>query len=313
MVQYNALYEGSYDSQKAHLSDVAGAESNVAVNLSKLKPKNLDIYWVSLLGKDEPGELIRQELMNQINVEAPMIPEEKTGISFLNHYTNGDHIKTYERTGSAASKLNFDFLEATITDANIVHMTGITPALSESCHNTTFAALEKCKSQGSLISLDVNYREQLWDPQIARHTLDKMIPYSTIFKVGLDEAEMIWNENLSGEDYAEKFHQGQGTISVVTLGSEGAVLFNGISMIKQPGLKVEVVDPIGAGDAFVAGLIRGLLTDMNEFISKELIGSLNDKNLNYCLRMANICGSMTCTRKGDTAAMPTMNEIDQYL
>ena len=313
MVKYNALYEGVYDPQGEHIVEIAGAESNVAVNLAKLDPENLDIHWISLLGKDHPGQLIKQNLIGNINVHAPLIGGEKTGVAFQNKLKHASDFKTYDRFGSAASKLSFSFLEKHISDANIVHVTGITPALSESCKKTTFAALEKCKSQGSLISLDVNYREQLWDPQIARHTLDKMIPYSTIFKVGLDEAEMIWNENLSGEDYAEKFHQGQGTISVVTLGSEGAVLFNGISMIKQPGLKVEVVDPIGAGDAFVAGLIRGLLTDMNEFISKELIGSLNDKNLNYCLRMANICGSMTCTRKGDTAAMPTMNEIDQYL
>ena len=314
MVQYNALYEGQYDPEGEHLSDVAGAESNVAVNLARLEPDSLDIHWVSQLGKDESGELIQQELSKKINVDAPLLAGEKTGVSYLNHYRDGQHIKTYDRLGSAASKLNFDFLESHISDADIVHVTGITPALSDSCQEATFSALEKCKSQETTVCLDVNYREQLWAPDIARVTLDKMIPYSSIFKIGLDEAEAIWNENLSGEEYARKFHQGKSTISVVTLGSEGAVLFNGHSMTKQSGLKVEVIDPVGAGDAFVAGLLKGLLPGQSQSEkNKNRIDSLNVDRLNYALRIANICGSMTCTRKGDTTAMPTMAEIEEYL
>ena len=314
MVQYNALYEGQYDPQGAHLSDVAGAESNVAVNLARLEPDSLDIHWVSQLGEDESGELIRQELRKKINVDAPLLPGEKTGVSYLNHYSDGKHIKTYDRAGSAASKLNFSFLDSHIHDADIVHVTGITPALSNSCRKATFAVLGKCKSQEAIVCLDVNYREQLWEPDVARVTLDEMIPYSSIFKIGLDEAETIWNENLSGEEYAEKFYQGEGTISVVTLGTEGAVLFNGHSMIKQSTLKVEVVDPVGAGDAFVAGLLRGLLVNTcRSELNKNNIKALNVERLNYALRMANICGSMTCTRRGDTAAMPTMTEIEKYL
>ena len=314
MVQYNALYEGQYDPQGEHLSDVAGAESNVAVNLARLEPDSLDIHWLSQLGEDESGMLIQQELKKTINVNAPLIPGEKTGVSYLNHYSDGRHIKTYDRAGSAASKLDYKFLESHISDADIVHVTGITPALSNSCREVTFDVLEKSKSQKATICLDVNYREQLWEPDVARVTLDKMIPYSSIFKIGLDAAEAIWNETLTGEEYAKKFYQGKGTISVVTLGSDGAILFNGHSMIKQSGLNVEVVDPVGAGDAFVAGLLRGLLTSKCQpEPKKNSIDHLNVERLNYALRMANICGSMTCTRKGDTAAMPTMAEIKEYL
>ena len=80
MIQYNAGYMGPYNMSGSHIEDVAGAESNVAVNLRTLTDNNIDTLWISRLGDDEPGELIRDQLSLKTRVKAPLISKEFTGI-----------------------------------------------------------------------------------------------------------------------------------------------------------------------------------------------------------------------------------------
>ena len=105
MVQYNAEYLGPYNSESSHLVDVAGAESNVAVNLAKLTSNSIDVIWISQLGNDKQGILVQQRLSDRIEIDAPLLDGENTGISILNHKPDDLHIKTYNRKDSAASKL----------------------------------------------------------------------------------------------------------------------------------------------------------------------------------------------------------------
>ena len=312
MVQYNAEYQGDYDPDGSHIDDVAGAESNVAVNLHKLLPDDIEPLWISRLGDDDAGRLIQNQLEGRTLVQAQRFAGEFTGVSYLNHC--GDHhVKTYQRKGSAASRLNFSDVEPHLANRDLLHVTGITPILSESCNETMFAALEWSTINELPVCFDVNYREPLWSPKDARIVFDKMVESATIFKVGHDEAETVWSLGMTAEAYARRFYRGNVRLSVVTRASLGAVLFDGADIFDHPGYAVEVVDPVGAGDAFVAGFLAGIFKDYTIHECLALESDARQKLLARALDIANVCGALTCTRRGDTAAMPTMEQVDEFL
>ena len=314
MVQYNAKYLGPYDPKGDHISDVAGAESNVALNLSRISKGSIDALWISRLGNDKAGKLVADTISQLIDISAPIQIREKTGISFLNHYEDDSHVKEYQRAGSAASMLSFEDVESHLPGSDLLHVTGITPALSASCRDATLKSMKRCLELNIPVCLDVNYRDQLWNPDEAKTVLNRMIGLSTIFKLGHDEAEAIWSEGLSAEEYARNFHQGPETVTIVTRGASGAILFDGENLIEEPSIEVRVVDPVGAGDAFVAGFIGTLFND--ESTPRVALSQSPEKRkaiFKRAIRVANICGSLTCTRRGDTSAMPNMPEVEHYL
>ena len=271
MGQYNADFIGVYGAEGAYMLDCAGAESNVAVGLRKLGVSEVEAVWVSRLGDDEAGQFVLDELEGRISVKARRHAGEKTGISYLNHHSDGEHFKTYFRSGSAASRLTFDDVEQHLRDADILHVTGITPALSDSCYDTVMASLKYARAQAIPVSFDLNYREQLWSPADADKVFERMMQYADIFKLGHDEAETIWGRGLSPEDYARQFHEVNGGVVIVTRGMNGAVAFDGDNLLAHDGYGVDVVDPVGAGDAFVAGFLGAVLerTDLKAFLEME--------------------------------------------
>ena len=314
MVQYNAEYTGEFDPNEQYFLDVAGAESNVAINLSKITKNLVEIFWISRLGEDEAGHLIHNTLSKEIKIDAPIYKGEKTGISYLNHHADGRHLKRYLREGSAASEIPFQQVKKHLEGADILHVTGITPALSKTNLETTFQIIELCNDMDIPVCLDVNYREQLWTPEQAKNTLNRLLPNINIFKVGRDEAETIWQLKYSADEYAAYFYQKLSMLTIVTDGKSGAVLFNGTDYIREETIEIEVVDPIGAGDAFVAGFLGTLMR--HDIPLRQLLKS-NSRNqitqLTKALKVGNLCGALTCTKKGDTAAMPTLSEIEDFV
>lgn len=313
MGQYNAQFIGEYDPNGSYMLDCAGAESNVAADIQRLGLPDLEVVWISRVGDDEAGRFVLAELSGRIGVSAAACAGEKTGISYLNHHADGQHIKTYFRKDSAASRLTFGEVEPHLSEADVLHVTGITPALSSDCHTTTFAALDYTSANGIPVSFDLNYREQLWTPSQARDVFEHMMPYSSIFKAGHDEAEVIWGRKWDAEEYARHFQQLNGGVAVITRADNGAVAFDGASLVTHEGYKVEVIDPVGAGDAFVAGLMAGILErcDLRAFLSTG--DAHRAEILNHALDVANVCGALTCTRHGDTAAMPSRQEVQQFI
>jgi 2-dehydro-3-deoxygluconokinase len=313
LAQYNATYNGPFRKDGDYMLDCAGAESNVAVDLQKLGVPGLQTVWVSRVGDDEAGDFVLRELQGRTTVAAHRHRGQKTGVSHLNHLPAGEHVKTYQRKGSAASRVTFEDVEPHLRDADLLHVTGITPALSDACRDTVFKALDYAKDHAIPISFDLNYREQLWSPAEARAVFDDMLPYSSLFKLGHDEAETIWASGWTAELYARHFQKANGGVVVVTRGINGAVAFDGANMVEHSGYRVEVVDPVGAGDAFVAGFLAGILGrhSFRDFL--KLDDSARRMVLEHALEIANVSGALTCTRRGDTQAMPTMDEVREFI
>ena len=313
LVQHNADYLGPYDPDGSYTRHVAGAESNVAIDLRKLMPDDLRAVWVSRLGADADGDTIAAELTGQIEVYAPQMPGEFTGIQLLNHLGGGEVIRRYRRAGSAASRLTVAEVTSHLDGADLLHVTGITPALSDTCLETTLAVMASAQEMGIPVSMDVNYRDALWTPDEARAVCDRMRELATLFKVGHDEAETIWGGVMTASEHARRFVSGNTRLAIVTTGDSGAVAFDGDQIVEHSGFTVEVIDPVGAGDAFVAGALAGIFQQgsMLDFLSLPA----NDRAevLRTALELGNACGALVCTRHGDTEAMPDMAQVRDFI
>ena len=313
LVQHNADYLGPYDPNGRYTRHVAGAESNVAIDLRKLMPDEVRAVWVSRLGADDDGDTIMGELTGLIEVHAPQIPGEKTGIQLLNHLGGGEVIRRYRRAGSAASRLTAGEVLPHLEGADLLHVTGITPALSYTCLETTLAVMAAAQQMGIPVSMDVNYRDALWSSSEARAVCDRMREHATLFKVGHDEAETIWGGDMTASEHARRFVGGVTRLAIVTTGDSGAVAYDGEQIVEHGGFSVEVVDPVGAGDAFVAGALAGIFQRgaMLEFLA--LPADARAGVLQTALELGNACGALVCTRHGDTEAMPDMAQVRDFI
>ena len=312
LVQRNADYIGSYDPHGSYTRHVAGAESNVALDLRRLMP-DIEAVWVSRLGQDTDGDMILEQLRRGIAVHAPQFEGEFTGIQLLNHLGGGEVVRRYRRAGSAASRLTSEEVLPHLEGSDIVHVTGITPALSDACRQTAMDVMRAAVERGIPVSMDVNYRDALWTSVEAMAVCDRMRRLATLFKVGHDEAETIWGRGLSAEEYARFFYGDNTLFTVVTTGDSGAVAYDGEQITTHPGFTVDVIDPVGAGDAFVAGFLAGIFQRCTLPELLEMNPDTRAQTIRRALEIGNACGALVCTRHGDTEAMPDMGQVEEFV
>ena len=315
MFVFNAKYVGPLDETLDGPYEVycAGAESSVCLDLERLQVPDLETVWISKLGLDKEGETILETVRHRTTAIAPRVEGLRSGIAYINHLENGEIAKAYRRKGSAASQVTFDEVEPHLAGADILHVTGITPALSDTARTTIFQSLEYAQKNDIPVSFDANYRAPIWKPDEARSVFDDMIPYSWLFKVGHDEAETVWGLGLSPEEYVRRFQRTNGRLVVVTRDAAGATAYDGANMVEHDGYAIDFVDPVGAGDAFIAGFLseilrRGTVRDFFALDHRARKDVLTDG-----LRIANVCGALLCTSSGDTEPMPTADEVTAFL
>lgn len=231
---------------------VAGAESNVATSLARL---GHSVRWVSAVGADPFGEIITRELAGAgVDLGAVAVsPDAPTGI-FAKDPAGASTRVHYYRKGSAASRMDAS-LAPRAEGARLVHISGITPALSEGCRELTRAVL----ASESLVSFDVNYRPALWrDAGEAADVLADLSRRADIVFVGRDEAEELWG-TTTAEDVRGFLPEPR--ILVVKDAAIEAVSFSDEGEVRVPSRRVDVVEPVGAGDAFAAGWLSGYLSE----------------------------------------------------
>ena len=140
-----------------------------------------------------------------------------------------------------------------------------------------------------------------------------MLPYSSVFKVGHDEAETVWGLGLSADDYARRFQRINGRLVIVTRDAAGAIAYDGTNFVEHPGYLIDFVDPVGAGDAFIAGFLAEIFRQGTVKSFFAATDHERRKILERSLAVANVCGALICTRRGDTEAMPTAEEVADFL
>lgn len=235
-----------------------GAEANVAAAAARL---GLRTGWISALPANAWGERVRRELAGHgvDCAQVRMVEGARLGLYFLEYGVPPRPIRVlYDRRDSAFARLRPEDVDwEPVRQARVVHLTGITPALSP----TARALSERALRDAATISLDVNYRATLWSPPEARAWLDTALPAVRFLFVGLGEARTIFELEGEPSRVVESLARLAPKATVTLLmGEEGSLTLDGGRLVRpsrRPA--VQVVDPIGAGDAYVAGFLWAAL------------------------------------------------------
>ncbi len=301
MVQLNALSPGPLRYVKYFEVHVAGSESNIMIGLAKLGYRT---GIVTRVGDDEFGKLILNFLRGE-GVDVSRVKVDgtaPTGIYFIQrHYpVPGKSTVFYYRHGSAASRLSpNDIDEDYIADSRAVVLTGITPALSDSCREAVSKVYEVARANGVDVIFDTNIRMKLWRSEArARESLAKFLNSKIVFTNIEDLGILFPGDDVSGA--ASKIIGRGSTLVVVKLGEEGAVAYDSkLNTYRVEAFKVPLVeDVIGAGDAFNAAFIASLYKGMP---------------IDQALLYANAAGALVVTVRGDVEAQPSWRELEVFI
>jgi 2-dehydro-3-deoxygluconokinase len=226
-----------------------GAEFNVAVHLARLGDA---VRFVGAVGDDVLGRRIQARLLRE-GVDTSALQQhrgERTG-AYVKDWTVKGRNVVYLRAGTAASRLAAVSAEA-LRDVTHVHVSGITPSLSEDCGRLLDGLLSRPRAY--TVSFDVNYREKLWQADEAAPHLARMAGVADLVLVGRDEAEQLWGTTTA--DDVRRLLAEPAELVVKDDGRE-AVAWSGRSRVALAPTPVDVTEPVGAGDAFAAGYIYG--------------------------------------------------------
>jgi 2-dehydro-3-deoxygluconokinase len=272
---------------------IGGAESNVAIGLARL---GTPVRWVGRVGADGVGERIARELRNEgVEVLAIMDEVAATGLMIKEQGTTDARPVVYYRADSAGSRLTpDDVARAEIENAALLHLTGITPALSESAHDAVVGAIRVAEAAGVTISFDVNHRGTLWRGRDHAEVYRSLAGSADILFAGDDEARILFPDASSPAELARAI-VGLGPRQVIIkLGERGCVaLIDDVEYV-QPAMPITPIDTVGAGDAFVAGYLA------------ELIAGLPPTER---LKTATAAGAAACLHIGDWEGFPTRAEL----
>lgn len=232
---------------------IGGAESNVACHLARL---GVPSSWVSAIGDDAFGRAVL-DTVGAAGVDVSNVridPTRPTGLYIKEASAAGSAVRYYRR-GSAASGMGLEMIDRLgLGSVRLVHVSGITPALSDTCLAMLRELMRRPRHRFQ-ISFDLNWRPALWadrDPSVLRELADM----ADVVLAGADEAEIVWG---TGDPARLRAYLPGPRSIVVKQGSAGATLVEDGWSHFEPALKVDVVEPVGAGDAFAAGFLAATL------------------------------------------------------
>ncbi|MFN7249330.1 MAG: sugar kinase [Anaerobacillus sp.] len=275
-----------------------GAETNVAIGLIRL---GHSAGWISKVGQDEFGKAMVAFIRGEgVDVSQVRFSQGAPTGLYFKEVRSGDNVQVqYFRSGSAASTLSpSDLNEEYIAKAKYLHLTGITPALSESCYETVLAAINIAKSNGVKVIFDPNLRRKLWSEEQARKVLLQLASLADIVLPGVDEGRFMFGES-DPKTLGQLFLDQGAKLVVLKVGAKGAYYFTETESKLVPGFPVKtVIDPVGAGDGFASGFISGLLDDLPLALAVE---------------RANGVGALATQVKGDFEGLPERVELNRFM
>jgi len=261
-----------------------GAELNVAVAASRL---GHSVSWIGRVGDDISGESVLDDLRREgVALEGITVdPHLSTGMLLREKTPLGVARVAYARTGSAGSHLSPDDIDPSFIKAHtMAHVSGITPALSSTARHATEAFLQTAREHHVTAVFDLNYRSKLWPADVAGPVLATIAELADIVIGGAEEWQLAF-----GTDDLSEVKLPKGTSLVRTNGSHPVVARVGGDMMTAQTLPATVVDVVGAGDAFVGGLLSALLA-----------GS----DWTTALKQGTYCGARVVSALGDWSNLP---------
>jgi len=263
MVLFTPEKQGQMRYSRSFSSHIAGAETNTLIGLAKLGHR---AGWISRIGNDEFGALVRAAVRGEgVDTDRVIVDgDAPTGLMFKEQLNERDVRVYYYRRHSAASRLQPDDIdEEYIAGAKYLYLTGITPALSPSCRESVFHAIEVARKHKVPVVFDPNLRRKLWSEEEARPVLKELVRKSDIVMSGVSEGEFLYGTKDCAE-LAEYLHKDGCGTAIIKRGEQGAYYSNPFEARYIDSFKVaRVADPVGAGDGFAAGVLSGQLDGLS--------------------------------------------------
>ncbi|MFG1884084.1 sugar kinase [Micromonospora sp. NPDC049102] len=274
---------------------VGGAESNVAGYLARLGHR---VTWVSRVGDDPFGRVVVRHVADAgVHVDLVTVdPSAPTGLYVKDPGPTATAVHYY-RAGSAASRMDSGALaDPRLAGARVLHLSGITPALSASCRALVEQAVTDRPLTGALVSFDINHRARLWPAERAAPVLRDLADRSDVVFVGQDEAYALWG--ATDPAAVRRLLPGPQTVIVKDGAVDATALLRDAEPVVVPAPRVSVVEPVGAGDAFAAGYLAGLLRDLDP---------------TRRLRLGHLVAAQALGSTGDSAPLPPPSWFDRLL
>jgi 2-dehydro-3-deoxygluconokinase len=294
MALVSADKQGPLQHSAALSLGIGGAESNVAIALRRL---GAEVTWIGKLGEDPFGDLVIREIRAEgVRVIELRDPDAPTGLMVKERRSANETRIWYYRSGSAASRLTVDDFDFDLVrSAALLHVTGISPALSPSMGEVTAEAIRVARASGVTVSFDLNYRGKLWTRDQAADAYRRIIPQVDLVFGGEDEVAIALGMTDTPLAMAHRLIELGAREAVVKLGSLGAVAVVDGKEYSQAAIPIDPIDTVGAGDAFVAGYLA-------EFLEGEPVA----QRLTTAVRV----GAYACLVPGDWEGLPKRAELD---
>jgi 2-dehydro-3-deoxygluconokinase len=295
---------------------VGGAEANVAVGLVRLGHATA---FIGRVGPDAFGTAIGRRLRGEGVDCSGLVVESgaQTGILIRERRLVGSSEVLYYRRDSAGSRISGTDVQRAaerglLGGARWLHLTGITPALSASALDAVETSIHLARDAGLTVSFDVNLRRKLWSDEEARRVLAPLAAQADVVLGSIDELALIGETEPAGRaaddaaiiTVADAILGLGPSIAVVKLGSGGALerrrdAEGRLTTAHHKGYPLSLpLDPVGAGDAFVAGYIAATL----EGLAPE-----------QALALGNACGAAVAASVGDLHGLPTRDEAERIM
>ncbi|MFN8483439.1 MAG: sugar kinase [Anaerolineae bacterium] len=249
--------------ETTHRLDVApgGSEGNVAYALARLGRRTA---WVSALPTNPLGRIIANHLRGAgVNLDGVVWSSTgRVGTYYVEFSAPPRPIQVvYDRADSCISRLRADQVNwPAFLDTRVIHISGITPALSPTCRAIAEQTIAQARAAGVKISFDINYRQKLWTEARAREVLEPLIRDTDMLLCSQIDARRVFDCKGTTEEIVMQLVERTGARNVVvSCGDQGAKAWDGGQLLYEQALPVHIVDRLGAGDALAAGVLHGWL------------------------------------------------------
>ena len=276
-----------------------GAPANVAVAVARLGYQSA---FMGQVGDDPFGRYLADMLAAEsVNIDGLLFSQEaRTALAFVSNTADGDRSFMFYRHPSADMLMKpADVNTRVIDESDIFHFGSIT-LIHEPAKSALLNALEQAVASDTFISYDPNLRLPLWESAAAAKAgMLSGLEYANLLKISAEELEFL----TGGEDVRPLWRDRMEMICV-TYGQRGAIVhLKDGTEIKHGGYAVPARDTTGAGDAFVAGMLIGIL-DYGDDVQAHLPDILD---------FANVVGGLTCVKEGAIPSLPTMDAARRFL
>lgn len=298
MAEFAGEERGRLGTARTFRRGYGGDTSNFAVAAARLGGS---VGYITRVGGDEFGRAFLS-LWRSEGVDVSQVKMDAggfTGVYFIALCEEGGHEFTYYRDGSAASRITpADLDPACLRGARLFHTSGISQAISESCRQTVDAAITAARTQGVMVSYDLNIRPGLWPPAVARAAVEETIPRADMVFLSREDVGHLYGDAPPDDVMAMILAAGPRLV-VLKQGEGGCLILSAEGeRIQVPAWPVDVVDTTGAGDAFAAAFAVEWLRG----VPIEQAGCF-----------ANAVGALTAAGLGAVEPIPTRAQVEEFM